>query len=107
MRTVQEIFNVVIDNKYFRPFDEVVLNVKRASVLMCRSLLLALFDDLISFEEYKKAVDDIELYLGTILPKKHSILKHLLEDLNRPSSFKDRLHIYRNWADRPMTVLGK
>lgn len=96
-RTLQEIFNVVIDKGYYKEFGV------RGSSFMCNALFGAYCADVITRKEHDKALDAIGNYIDKYTSD--ITLKSALINLNRPYNFSDRLAIYRNWKNRPRTKL--
>lgn len=91
MRTIQEIFNAVIDNGYYEDSE-----VKQ---FMCISLNAACKAGVITYEECYEATDLINDYIGEWF-----FLEFALFNNGLPYDFESRLAIYRDWASRP--VLG-
>lgn len=97
-KTLQEIFNLVIDNKYYH---------KDNFTHMCYALNQAKFDGVITDIEYKKARNAIKHYLNKyakVLGSRNS-MRVLLKEMNRSCEFEDSLKIYKDWKNRPKTTL--
>ena len=94
MTDVQEIFNRVIDQGYYTPYDYSV---------MCNSLHNALCGDVISTDEYRFARKQIGNYL---LPTNCAYLRTALAQAGLPHTIEARTAIYRDWANRPSLPLA-
>lgn len=98
MRTIQEIFNVVIDAGHYHQHGR-----------MCPALVLAHEYRLITTEEYYLAVTEIRQYLCDLAEEEdyfsdrvHADLVDALRSAGFAFRFEDRLAIYQKWADRPL-----
>lgn len=85
-RSVQEIFDAVIDAGFYTERTE----------WMCSSLRAAYFNGVISVKEMEIAGCAIYEYLGGYVFLETKLYHHDL-----PYEFPDRLAIYRNWSNRP------
>lgn len=65
---------------------------------MCAALYVALIDGVITESEAQMAALAILKYLE---PIGWGSLKGALQESHLPNNFEQRLHLYRNWADRP------
>ena len=94
MRTVQEIFEVVIDNGFYA-----AKYIKdTSSPVMCYALLYAKGAGMITHPEYASAFEEVKGYIGgTGCPT----LKMALDASNMKSDFNDLLMIYLDWEFRP------
>lgn len=92
MRTVQEVFNDVIDEGFY--FDESTYG--KSARHMCGALYYAWYNGHITEAEYQRADAEIREYL-----QDHAFLRYALEVTGLPHEYEDRLAIYRNWANRP------
>jgi hypothetical protein len=88
MVIVQDVFNKVIDSKYYSEYNGVVL--------MCHALKNAAREGAITAEEFILATKEIRTYLGGF-----GSLGGLLDNKNQPWHFTARLAIYENWANKP------
>ena len=88
MINVQEVFDKVIEAKYYSEFNGVPL--------MCHALKNAARDGVISLEEFVEANKEIRNYLGGF-----GSLGGLLDNKNQPWEYSARLAIYQNWANKP------
>lgn len=103
MRTVQEIFNAVIDSEHYS------LAYGNASDMMCVALRFACMAGIITHKEGAVASSEIRAYLKAIEPQKAFVgsLKGALRRTGLADpGFKSRLRIYRNWDKRPMPSKG-
>ena len=89
-RTVQEVFNLTIDEGYYTEEEEVY------SSYMCISLLYAYSYKLITKKEYVQNLCVIENYIGNTNPLVVYLTRNSL-----PHSFEDLLAIYKDWDNRP------
>lgn len=92
-RSVQEIFNEVIECGYYTEN-----RLSDFHPYMCGSILDAYNHNIISKTERKKALAAIREYMKF---GSSGYLAICLKDYGLPYSFKDRLHLYKNWKDRP------
>ena len=90
MTDVQEVFNRVIDQKYY--------DTSHTNSAMCNSLHYAQSWWQISKEEYLFAKQQIKEYL---LPTNCAYLQKALEKAGLPSTIQARTDLYRDWANRP------
>lgn len=86
MRTVQEIFNIMIETELYS---------ERLYPLMCHALDTAIHE--ISEEEFQIAHSAIQEYI-----KPYGSLGGLLRHNNHAYEFKDKIEIYKNWDNRPI-----
>jgi hypothetical protein len=91
-RSVQQIFNVVIDNGIYTH-----ISSKNSSQLMCMSLSIAYYQKLITKTECLKAKAAIHEYLGD----DYMFLEKFLQDNGYYFGFVARLTIYKDWENRP------
>ena len=91
-RSVQEIFNVVIYNGFYRYNDSV------CHPSMCEAIRYAHVFGVITQTEVYKACDAIYSYMKD---EKCGYLAISLKDRGLPHSYEDRLDIYKNWKHRP------
>lgn len=94
MKSVQEIFDIVINHGYYKSHFE----IRRTSPYMCVALYAAALGGVITESEERKAYLAIYEYLD---PTWCVSLEDALQQSDLPNSFTRRLHLYRNWADRP------
>lgn len=98
MRTIQQIFDIIIDAGHYHS-------------LMCFGVYDAHIHELITTEEHDFAIAEIRRYLcdlggnedywsGDVRPD----LVDALRLAGLAFSFEDRLKIYREWADRPLPL---
>lgn len=87
---IQEIFNRVIDQKYYDTSDDYSS--------MCHSLHYAWDFGEISEDEYLFAKEQIKEYL---LPAYGAFLFTALKTVGLPHTIEARTAIYRDWANRP------
>lgn len=94
MRTLQEIFNAVIDSGHFRE-----------DSYMCNSLWEAYYINIICSDEKELVNEAISDYLDELNSchtyEDYNTLKGVLRNIGIDNSFKERLWIYRNWEHRP------
>jgi hypothetical protein len=91
----QVVFNKVIESgRYKSAFDHAV-----GSPFMCLALQYAYKDQIISSSEYCLARRCVTSYLGGLDDSTSLACK--LRQNNLAYSFDARLHIYKNWAQRP------
>lgn len=103
MRSVQELFNLIIDKGYYGEERAVKTSEGTpASELMCHAISYASTDKIISLGEKQRLTKAVQSY---IRPFFEVTLKHHLETLGRPSTLEDRIKIYRDWENRPTTKL--
>lgn len=94
MRTIQEIFDTVIDHGHYHS-------------RMCIALIRAKLEGTITQEEKRVCDVAINGYLAELCqtcaasPYVEAFLKDALKLAGLPSSEEYRLKIYRNWAARP------
>lgn len=88
MNTVQNIFDQMIDTRYY--------SEQNGEVLMCKALKNALKDDVISAEDYHIAHRAIRSYLGGF-----GSLAGLLDNKGYLWDFSSRLVIYQDWGNKP------
>lgn len=91
MKTIQQIFDTVIDNGLYEDS-------------MCPSLGKAKNRLLITEEEYQKADKAIYNYmkkLNKYVDYRFTPLRDVLWQKGLPFSYEDRLKIYRDWKNRP------
>lgn len=91
---VQEIFNRVIDQKYY--------NTSFTHSAMCNALYNAWDEEVISDNEYQFAREQIDKYL---LTTDCAYLFTALKQAGLPNTIEARTAIYRDWANRP-SLLG-
>ena len=92
MRTIQEIFDAVIDGGYYAN----EFTPEEVSGHMCVALTYANAADRITEAERHLALDEIQEYLqGAIF------LSTVLSIRDLPYEHEDRLAIYRDWVNRP------
>lgn len=91
-RTLQQIFDAVIDAGYYRE--------SGCNDYMCNSLSTACEANIITQGEYNKALKAVNQYSK---PTNQAIytLRNVLYKNGLPYVYSDRLAIYRNWARRP------
>lgn len=102
-RTVQQLFNVVIDggfysedyNRWEEPFPP--------SECMCCAVSSANRAKCITDAEAEKMRRAINRYMGSLCFNA-STLSTALRAINKPAWFNDRLAIYRDWKNRPRKV---
>lgn len=87
---IQEIFNRVIDQKYY--------DTSHTYSAMCHSLQNAWNWDVISEDEYRFTRAQIKEYL---LPTNCAYLGVALKQAGLPSNIQARTAIYQDWANRP------
>lgn len=87
MTDVQAIFNKVIASGRYS---------ESGTRFMCTALTLCLRQCLLPHEEVMLAKNEIDQYIGD-----YQTLGRVLEDSGLPFMFKDRLAIYKDWANRP------
>lgn len=91
-RTIQEIFNAVIDEGFYsNEFIE-----SKSSRWMCEAIHYAYVAELLTMEERRLALEEIKEYI-----QGYTFLGSALSISNLPYKYEDRLAIYRNWANRP------
>ncbi len=90
--TVQQIFDLMIETKLYS---------ENQTIYMCHALFEGVRKDIISLQEEVKAKTAINLYLSENPNSQTSVLEAKLKLENRPSSFNDRLAIYKDWKHRP------
>lgn len=98
MRTLQEIFNVVINAGIYSKELE-----NTTSPFMCAALILAFKTKHITREEGRMARDAIKEYLS---PTGYLFLTSALRNEDHPSTFEDRKAIYLDWENRPLLKGG-
>lgn len=98
MRSIQEIFNVVIDAGHYDQHGR-----------MCPGLGEAHEYEIITKEEYHLATTTIRQYLCDLAEEEdyfsvrvHANLVDALRSAGFAFRFEDRLAIYQKWADRPL-----
>lgn len=102
MRTVQEIFNVVIAEGYYGEFPFYTDNPFMTG-FMCFALDRAYQESLITFNERDLAKREISRYLKALWGGiGGSNLKRCLVKRGLPSTSKARLAIYKDWKNRPL-----
>ena len=76
---------------------------------MCNALSRAVYDTLISCEEFEAALDAVHGYVALLGGKPHKALRPLLlgafpEEFEAHPEYRDGnlTRLYLNWADRPM-----
>ena len=90
MRTVQQIFNIVIHHGLY-------------TTSMCLPLWQAKNRLLITESEYQKAVKAIRNYMKKLdkdADCDRTFLREVLKQKGLPSSCEDRLKIYRDWKNK-------
>lgn len=93
MKTIQKIFDTVIDRGFY---------ASKATIFMCWALDEALYRDVITKVEHHIAINEIQNYLNGWATLQSALQRHDL-----PHSFPDRLAIYKNWANRPQLDEGQ
>lgn len=93
MRTVQEIFNVIIEQDIY--------NDTIGSLFMCPALKFAKSRQLISEEEKKSALEAIHEYFASFGFSSAEPLVDILEHSELPNTFEDTKAIYLAWDKRP------
>lgn len=100
MKTTQEIFNLAISTGLYGPDAVRILcpdnKWRDAKRHMCFSLQHLYYSKQITNEEYAQADREINRYL-----REFGYLPSALEANSLPSSFQDRLAIYKDWENRP------
>lgn len=86
MKTVQEIFDLVINARYYNETED----------LMCLSIAYAKNRELITEGECQSALNEIDNYLGNVVSLRFFLLCH-----GEDPSFERRLAIYKDWENRP------
>ena len=101
MKTTQEIFNLAISTGLYS--DSVKRYVKCSDGIerlstphMCFALISLEYSGQITPDEHYQAVMEIEKYLTD-----WGYLEEALVSNDLPSSFQDRLAIYKDWENRP------
>lgn len=97
-RSVQQIFNVVIDEGFYTNYYE----SEMCSNLMCVALSCAYHKKLITRAECLKAKAAIREYLGD----DYMFLQQFLQDNGYYFSFAARVTIYKDWENRPRFRFG-
>lgn len=97
MRTIQEIFNTVIEKGLYPQND----TTDHSTNYMCISSNVAFRKDYISSAEYLLVEKVIKDYIGST---NFSLIEHL-ESLGIPQEKDHCLEIYQNWALRPIHQL--
>lgn len=92
MKTVQEVFNKVIEGEYYHP---------AAARYMCEALMRARELGIITEQEDAIAHQEINKYLREELKSNANSLKQALIENDLPHDCQDLLDIYRNWENRP------
>lgn len=87
---IQEIFNRVIDQEYY--------DTSHNYSAMCHSLYRAWYKEVISYDEYRFAKEQIRKYL---YPVNRAYLGDALKKAGLPNTIEARTAIYRDWANRP------
>ena len=80
-------------------FDKVIVYGRYAegiTTFMCTALSLCLRSDILDYAEVLIAKNEIDHYLGG-----YHTLGRALDDNDLPCKPKDRLAIYKDWANRP------
>lgn len=80
-------------------FDKVIASGRYSearTLFMCTALAACLHADTLTYEEVLAAKNEIDHYLGD-----YNTLERALIGAGLPRQFKDRLAIYRDWANRP------
>ena len=98
MRTIQQIFNTVIDQGFYS-----------STSFMCTALFEARSLYAITASELQKANRAIHNYMRKMnkdIDCNHVSLKYVLSQRGLPCSDKDRLEIYRDWKNRPAGTLA-
>lgn len=90
MRSIQEVFDVCIAVGNYAKHNN--------KDMMCLSLDQTVRENLITGEERDRCIKEIDAYVN---PLAYSTLKRLLTAHKRDSSFKARLQIYTDWANKP------
>ena len=90
MSDVQEIFDRVIDQRYY--------NTSFTHSAMCCALDSAWSWEAISEDEYQFAIEQIKEYLR---PTNCAYLRAALEKSGLPSTIEARTSLYRDWENRP------
>jgi hypothetical protein len=98
MRTIQEIFNIIIEKGLY-PYND---NVEHSTNYMCISADVAFRRGYISYDEYLLVKKDIKDYMGST----NSTLIEHLESLGISWKKDDCLEIYQNWTTRPCKLTG-
>lgn len=102
MRSIQDIFNTVIESGYYGERDG-----RRSSPFMCLALRLASCHLAISSKEYEYALAEVRGYVEQLHKALHlpPVVQHnlraTLSALNLPSGDEACLAIYKDWASRP------
>ena len=88
-RDIQTIFNVAIESGHYN---------EHGTDWMCGALKQCTREGFITHLEYDIACEDIYKYLDTT---DCAFLETALRESRLPSKFKDRLAIYKDWANKP------
>lgn len=125
MRSIQEIFNIVIESGiYNKDYKSVVVETSAGTIYktvqhdaMCPSMQIAADNGLIRYEEYKLAKKEIDDYLKALAVEVEYYepasdfngftvyLESALEMCKMKSHFSFRKSIYLNWDKRPNLAL--
>lgn len=110
MRTIQEIFDIVINAGYYRKYKDVengdrydtILSEEKLSGIsyfMCDCLYYAYDDEVITEVERDYAISEIECYMSTGITQ--YCLRRCLDHAGLPFKFSDRVALYSDWENRP------
>ena len=97
MRTIQQIFNTVIDREFYD-----------YTSFMCIALTVAERQRVITESELQKADKAIHNYMKKLskgVDYNKTSLEEVLSQKGLPYSYTDRLMIYRDWKNRPTGML--
>ena len=92
----QRIINKVIDTGFYQPKQTAYV-----SWHICTAAHHAWILGYISEKEYDFLIEEIDYYILLNSTKNIRTLAGMLTCMHLPNTFEDRLHIYKNWKDRP------
>ena len=98
MKTVQQIFNTIIDHGFYS-----------STSFMCTALFVAKRQSVITESEFQKADRAIYNYMKKLnkdVEYNLTGLEYVLRQKGLPCSDEDRLMIYRDWKNRPTGMLA-
>lgn len=101
LRTVQQLFNVVIDSGHYSNTNP--YTAEKGSAWMCCAVGDAYEEHLITYDEREKVLRAINGYLHSMYGGQ-GLLRTALNENGLPCEFNDRLAIYRDWKNRPRKV---
>lgn len=107
MRPVQEVFNAIIESGLFKESEKPMRGSHTKYPAMCLEAHTAYLDGVITAEEKLLVFTETQRYLNRMLdgvmPPYHgpAYLAIVLDLLDMPCHYNDRLKIYQDWENRP------